>query len=88
MRIHHGVCRACPPRLGCSSGDAPIAQAWKAFDGNGVRRDVQLVEQLHALGREMARGSCQFALGPPTRADAAKAEVELAPLGDEEAKSS
>jgi FMN reductase len=44
----------------------PIAQAWKAFDGNGVPHDLQLVEQLHALGREVARGSCQFVLEPPT----------------------
>ena len=65
----------------------PIAQAWKAFDRNGIPHDPQLVEQLHALGREVARGSCQLALEPPTRADAAKAEVELAPLSDEEAKS-
>ena len=65
----------------------PIAQAWKAFDGRGVPQDVQLVEQLHALGREVARGSCQFALAPPSRADAAKAEIELGPLSDDEAKS-
>lgn len=65
----------------------PIAQAWKAFDGNGVPQDAQLVEQLHALGREVARGSCQFALEPPTKADARKAEAEIAPLSDQEAKS-
>lgn len=65
----------------------PIAQAWKAFDRNGVPQDAQLAEQLHALGREVARGSCQFALEPPTKADAAKAEGELAPLSDKEAKS-
>lgn len=65
----------------------PIAQACKAFGGNGVPHDVQLVEQLHALGREEARGSRQFVVEAPTRADAAKADVELAPLS-EEAKSS
>jgi FMN reductase len=65
----------------------PIAQAWKAFDGDGVPQDAQLVEQLHALGREVARGSCQFALEPPTKADARKAEAEIAPLSDQEAKS-
>jgi FMN reductase len=64
----------------------PIAQAWKAFDKQGVAQDAQLTEQLHALGREVARGSCQFALQPPTKADAAKAETEIAPLSDEEAK--
>lgn len=65
----------------------PIAQAWKAFDGNGVPQDAQLVEQLRALGREVARGSCQFALEPPTKADARKAEAEIGPLSDQEAKS-
>jgi len=47
---------------------------------------LRLTEQLHALGREVARGSCQFALQPPTKADAAKAETEITPLNDEEAK--
>lgn len=65
----------------------PIAQAWKAFDGNGVPQDAQLVEQLRALGREVARGSCQFALEAPTKADARKAEAEIGPLSDQEAKS-
>src|SRR5438477_7665748 len=55
----------------------PIAQAWKAFDKQGVAQDAQLAEQLRALGREVARGSCQFALQPPTKADAAKAETEI-----------
>src|ERR1700730_6337821 len=64
----------------------PIAQAWKAFDKQGTPVDAQLTEQLHALGREVARGSCQFALQPPTKADAMRAETEVAPLSDEEAK--
>jgi FMN reductase len=64
----------------------PIAQAWKAFDKQGIPTDAQLTEQLHALGREVARGSCQFALQPPTKADAAKVETETTPLSDEEAK--
>jgi FMN reductase len=64
----------------------PIAQAWKAFDEQGTTVDAQLTEQLHALGREVARGSCQFALQPPTKPDAVKAETEVAPLNDEEAK--
>ena len=65
----------------------PIAQAWKVFDENGIPQDGQLKEQLYALGREVVRGSCQFALEPPTKEDAARAEVELAPLSDSEAKS-
>jgi len=63
----------------------PIAQAWKAFDENGVPQQSELVEQLHALGREVARGACQFALEPPTKEDAARAEEEVAPLSDDEA---
>jgi FMN reductase len=65
----------------------PIAQAWKAFDEHGVPVDKGLTEQLHALGKEVARGSCQFALQPPTRADASKAEAQILPLSEDEAKS-
>ncbi|HXY07629.1 MAG TPA: NADPH-dependent FMN reductase [Terriglobales bacterium] len=65
----------------------PIAQAWKAFDERGIPQDSQLTEQLHALGREVVRGSCQFALEPPTKDDAARAEAEISPLSDQEAKS-
>ena len=65
----------------------PIAQSWKAFDTNGVPQQKELIDQLHALGREVARGSCQFALDRPTKADAAKAEAETAPLNDDEALS-
>ena len=63
----------------------PIAQAWKAFDENGVPQQSELVEQLHALGREVARGACQFALEPPTKEDAVRVEEEVAPLSDDEA---
>jgi FMN reductase len=65
----------------------PIAQAWKAFDEKGIPQQSELTEQLHALGREVARGSCQFALEPPTKEDAARAEAETVPLSDSEAKS-
>jgi len=65
----------------------PIAQAWKAFNEQGIPRDNQLTEQLHALGREVTRGSCQFALQPPTKEDAARAEAEISPLNESEAKS-
>jgi FMN reductase len=64
----------------------PIAQAWKAFDEKGIPQERQLAEQLHALGREVVRGSCQFALEPPTKEDAARAEAELAPISDSEAE--
>jgi len=65
----------------------PIAQSWKAFDENGAAVDSRLTEQLHALGKEVARASCQFALEPPTKADAAKAEAEVTPVSEQEAKS-
>jgi len=52
----------------------------------GVAQDAQWTEQLHVLGKKVARGSCQFALQLPTRADAAKAETEITPLSDEEAR--
>ena len=65
----------------------PIAQAWKAFDEHGLPQDRQLTEQLHALGREVARGACQFALEPPTKEDAARAEAEISPLSESEARS-
>jgi hypothetical protein len=48
----------------------PIAQAWKAFDEKGAPQQNELNEQLRALGREVTRGSCQFALEPPTKQDA------------------
>ncbi|HXU16240.1 MAG TPA: NAD(P)H-dependent oxidoreductase [Terriglobales bacterium] len=64
----------------------PIAQAWKAFDEQGKPIDPTLTEQLRALGREVARGSCQFALTPPTKADAAAAEAAILPESDAEAK--
>jgi FMN reductase len=63
----------------------PIAQAWKAFGDKGIPQQDGLTEQLHALGREVARASCQFALEPPTKEDAARAEVKIAPLSDNEA---
>lgn len=63
----------------------PIAQVWKAFDRNGAPQDSRLAEQLHALGREVARAACQFALEPPTRADASKAEAAITPLSEREA---
>ncbi len=62
----------------------PIAQAWKAFDEKGAPQQSELNEQLRALGREVARGSCQFALEPPTKQDAVRAEAEVAPLTDNE----
>ena len=66
----------------------PIAQSWKAFDDYGKARDPNLTEHLRALGREVARASCQFALTPPTRPDAAAAESAILPESVEEAKKS
>ncbi len=64
----------------------PIAQAWKAFDENGQPHDPKLAEQLRALGREVARASCQFALTPPTHRDATVAEAQVLPTSEKEAK--
>jgi FMN reductase len=64
----------------------PIAQAWKVFDENGVPKDSQLSEQLHTLGSEVTRASCQFALGPPTKEDAGRAKTAITPLTENEAK--
>ena len=66
----------------------PIAQAWKAFDDHGNPTDPKLADQLRALGREVARASCQFALTPPTHPDAAAAEAAVLPASDAEAKKS
>ena len=65
----------------------PIAQAWKALDEQGIPLDSQLTEQLQARGREVALGSCQFALQLPTTEDAARAEAKINPLGEQEAES-
>src|SRR5215813_14372126 len=54
----------------------PIAQSWKAFDKKGTPQQSELVEQLHALGREVARNSSKFAL-EPTNGDSIKAEVQV-----------
>ena len=63
----------------------PIALSWKAFDKQGVPQQSQLVEQLHALGREVARSSCKFALETPAKGDVVKAEVQVSPFIDDEA---
>lgn len=53
----------------------PIAQAWKAFDEQGIPQESQLTEQLHALGREVAQAACQFVLEPPTKEDVVRGEA-------------
>ncbi|HXZ33575.1 MAG TPA: NAD(P)H-dependent oxidoreductase [Terriglobales bacterium] len=65
----------------------PIAESWKAFDESGAPVDSRLTDQLRALGKEVARAACQFALEPPTKPDAAKAEAQVTPLSEREAKS-
>jgi FMN reductase len=65
----------------------PIGQAWRAFDEHGQALDAHLTEQLQTLGREVFRASCQFALQPPTRPDAARVEAEITPTSDREAES-
>jgi FMN reductase len=64
----------------------PIAQAWNAFDEEGLPKDKQLLEQLHTLGEEVARASCQFALEPPTKKDVQRVESKADSLIQREAK--
>jgi FMN reductase len=63
----------------------PIPQAWRVFQ-QGQVLDPGIAEQLHALGREVARASEQFASGRITAPDAARAEAALQPLSDAEAQ--
>ena len=69
------------------AGSADGSEYPAGIVGKVVPQDSQLTEQLHALGREVARASCQFALEPPTKEDAARTEAGIAPLNDREAKS-
>jgi len=62
----------------------PIAQSCKAFDKKGVPQQSALVEQLHALGREVARSSSKFALEPPTHGDFLRAKGQVSPVTDDE----
>lgn len=66
----------------------PVAQSWKAFDNEGHARDSRLSDQLRALGHEVVRASCQFALEPPSRKDVRAAESAIQPLSVSEAKAS
>ena len=63
----------------------PIPQAWRVFQ-QGQVLDPGIAEQLHALGREVARASEQFAAGRITAPEAARAEAALQPLSDAEAR--
>jgi FMN reductase len=63
----------------------PIPQAWRVFQ-QGQVLDQSIAEQLHALGREVARASEQFAAGSLTAPEAARAEAALQPLSDAEAR--
>lgn len=63
----------------------PIPQAWRIFE-EGQVRDQSVAEQLRALGREVARAAEQFAAGKITAPEAARAEAELQPLSDAEAR--
>ncbi len=66
----------------------PVAQAWRVLDDEGHPRDEKVAEQLHALGREVARAARQFAASPVTAPDAERAEAQVQPISDEEAKES
>jgi FMN reductase len=66
----------------------PIPQAWRVFDDEGHTRDAKVAEQLHALGREVARAARQFAALPPTTPDAERAEAQVLPASEDEARES
>ena len=64
----------------------PIPQAWRAFDEESRPRDERLMQQLRAVGKEVVRASCQFALEPPRQEDVTAAETVVMPLGAQESR--
>src|SRR2546423_711994 len=64
----------------------PIPQAWRVFDKEGHTHDAKVAEQLHALGHEVTRAARQFASKVITTPDAARAEAEIQPISEKEAK--
>lgn len=66
----------------------PIPQAWRVFDKEGHTQDEKITEQLHSLGREVTRAARQFGSKVLTTPDAARAEAQVQPISEEEAKSS
>ncbi|HEY3169616.1 MAG TPA: NAD(P)H-dependent oxidoreductase [Thermoanaerobaculia bacterium] len=65
----------------------PIPQAWRVYDREGWH-DEKIAEQLHVLGREVTRVARHFASRVITTPDVQRAEAEVQPITEEEAKSS
>jgi hypothetical protein len=91
-RIQFGAKLLPPSQTNCGwSPGQELSFRYKAWLSDTVEKRLKtsttLTEQLRALGREVARGSCQFALEPPTKGDAAKAEAQISPVSDREARS-
>jgi FMN reductase len=63
----------------------PIPQAWRVIQ-HGQVLNAGIVEQLHALGAEVARAAERFAAGRITSPDAARAEAAVQPVSDAEVR--
>ena len=66
----------------------PIPQAWRVFDKEGHTHDEKVTEQLHSLGREVARVAGRFSSQALTTPDVQRAEAQIQPISDEEAEAS
>jgi FMN reductase len=66
----------------------PIPQAWRVFDKEGHTHDDKVSEQLHALGREVTRAALRFSSQTLTTPDVQKAEAQIQPISEVEAKGS
>jgi FMN reductase len=64
----------------------PIPQAWRVFDKEGHTHDEKVTEQLHSLGREVARAAVRFSSQALTTPDAQRAEAQIQPISEEEAE--
>lgn len=58
----------------------PIPQAWRVFSDDGRAMDETVEQQLHALGREVARAAGRFKIGQLTTPDAVIAKEQLQPI--------
>lgn len=65
----------------------PIPQAWRVFDDEGKVSDPKIAEQLRSLGREVTRAAGYFKARVLTTPDAERAEAQVQPISEEEAKS-
>jgi len=64
----------------------PIPQAWRVFDKEGHSQDKRVEQQLRSLGSEVTRAASYFASEAITSADAVRAEAQIQPITQREAK--